>query len=79
MQRTPTLVVKLARASGQREDRYMHLLCGAVDETAYAMPGRASPVPENGGLEARVAALEAELQSLRSELEQLRASAISEP
>ncbi len=31
MQRRPSLVVRLGRASGQREDRYMHLLSGPVD------------------------------------------------
>jgi hypothetical protein len=79
MQRNPTLVIKLARGPGQREDRYMHLLCGKVDEALYAAHARPVAAVERGGLEARVAALEAELQSLRSELEQLKASVISEP
>ena len=73
MQRTPTLVVKLARASGQREDRYMHLLCGEVDETAFALPARQSVTSDRGALEARVESLETELQSLRCELDELRA------
>jgi uncharacterized protein YceH (UPF0502 family) len=72
MQRTPTLVVKLARAAGQREDRYMHLLCGAVDEAAFAIPSRSGSAPDRSGLEARVEALESELALLRSELEELR-------
>ena len=36
MQRAPALVVKLGRAAGQREDRYMHLLCGPVFAADYA-------------------------------------------
>ncbi len=31
IQRDPALLVRLPRASGQREDRYMHLLTGPVD------------------------------------------------
>ena len=72
MQRTPTLVVKLGRASGQREDRYMHLLCGAVDESAFPAPARASATVERTGMEARVEALESAMQELREELDELR-------
>lgn len=72
MQRTPTLAVKLTRASGQREDRYMHLLCGEVDETAFVVPSRSASPSDRTGLEARVEALESELASLRGELEELR-------
>lgn len=36
------LVIKLPRQSGQREERFMHLLCGPVDATAWAMPASAA-------------------------------------
>ena len=72
-QRTPALVVNLGRAPGQREDRYMHLLCGPVsaeDFTAAGDDERAPP--RRGGLDARLEALEAEVAALRGELEALR-------
>jgi uncharacterized protein len=72
MQRTPTLVVKLGRASGQREDRYMHLLCGAVDESTFPAPTRAASATDRPGLEARIEALESATLELRDELERLR-------
>jgi uncharacterized protein YceH (UPF0502 family) len=73
MHRSPALVVKLGRAAGQREDRYMHLLCGEVDESAFVYAAaRTAPGAERPGLEARVEALEAELQTLRGELAELR-------
>ncbi len=65
MQRTPTLVVKLGRAPGQREDRYMHLLCGAVDESAFPIAARTVHAAERIGLEARVEALESAMHELR--------------
>jgi len=71
MQRSPTLVVNLGRASGQREDRYMHLLCGPVSAGDFAAVADESP-SKRTGLEARVEALEAEVESLRRELEALR-------
>ena len=74
MQRTPTLVVNLGRASGQREDRYMHLLCGPVSASEFAAAdGDGSGPSRRGALEARVEALEAEVASLRRELDALRA------
>ncbi len=72
-QRTPTLVVNLGRNTGQREDRYMHLLCGPVSAADMAVPGdAASTTSRRGGLEARVDALEAEVQAMRRELDALR-------
>jgi len=72
--RTPALVVRLPRASGQREDRLMHRLCGPI-----ASPGAASAAPEQqrsiapaldqrlAELEQRVARLEASLTDHREE------------
>jgi uncharacterized protein YceH (UPF0502 family) len=72
MQRAPVLVVNLGRAAGQREDRYMHLLCGPVAAGDFATTSDDSASPKRGALEARVEALEAEVEALRRELEALR-------
>jgi uncharacterized protein len=58
----------LGRGAGQREDRYMHLLCGPVDASALPPP---SPVHSRRGdvddaLAARVSELEARLARLES-------------
>jgi uncharacterized protein YceH (UPF0502 family) len=72
MARAPALVVRLPRASGQREDRYMHLLAGPVDAEAYAAPAQAAPAPSRTDLAERVERLEAEVEALRAELAALR-------
>ena len=74
MQRQPALVVQVPRGPGQREDRYLHLLCGEVDATAFVArdPVRASAEQAGTGLEARVAALESEVAELRQALAALR-------
>ena len=71
MQRKPTLVVNLGRAAGQREDRYMHLLCGPVSAADITVAD-ATASSKRGGLEARMDALEAEVETLRHELDALR-------
>ena len=63
--REPALAVQLPRGAGQREDRYMHLLCGPVDVAAVNERIAQRSEPEPPGLEARVAALENELAALR--------------
>lgn len=70
-QRAPVVVINLGRASGQREDRYMHLLCGEVSLSDYAV-SEDSSAPRRAALEARVEALETEIAALRNELEALR-------
>jgi uncharacterized protein YceH (UPF0502 family) len=73
IQREPTLVVNLGRGAGQREDRYMHLLCGPVSAADFAgAADEASAPAKRGALEARGEALEAEVAALRRELEALR-------
>lgn len=72
MQRTPALVIKLGRASGQREDRYMHLLCGPVSAADHVAVDEPATGSKRAGLEARIDALEAAVQSLRNELDELR-------
>ena len=72
MQRSPVLVANLGRGPGQREDRYMHLLCGPVSAAEYAASAVADAPAARGALEARVEALEAEVEALRRELDALR-------
>lgn len=72
--RQPALVVQLPRGPGQREDRYMHLLCGPVDVVALneRLASQRSDSAEPSALEARVAALESEIAALRDEVAALR-------
>ena len=73
MQRNPALVANLGRGPGQREDRYMHLLCGPVSAADFAGAGDDASAPsKRGGVEARLAALEAEVEALRREVDALR-------
>ncbi|SDD15980.1 YceH family protein [Aquimonas voraii] len=74
IERAPPLVVKLPRQPGQREERYMHLLFGAVDPSLLAERAGSERVPRgSSGLEARVEALEAEVAELRTALQALGA------
>ncbi|MGH8030163.1 MAG: YceH family protein [Arenimonas sp.] len=72
VQRTPTLVVNLGRGAGQREDRYMHLLCGPVSAGDFAAAADEVAPSKRGDLEARLDALESEVATLRRELDALR-------
>lgn len=72
------MAVQLPRASGQREDRYMHLLGGPVDVQALAESYKGSSSSGGGGggspaLEARVQQLEATVAELQAQLAELRA------
>ncbi|MCC8537714.1 YceH family protein [Xanthomonas axonopodis pv. poinsettiicola] len=72
------LAAQLPRASGQREDRYAHLLSGALDvEALQAAAARAAPATRSSAdsseLEARVQALEEQLEELRAQLARLHA------
>ncbi|HST45912.1 MAG TPA: DUF480 domain-containing protein [Luteimonas sp.] len=70
-QRQPPLAVLLGRDGGQREDRYMHLLCGPVQPGIRHHAASAS-VRETraSSLEARVESLEAAVARLQAELAQ---------
>jgi hypothetical protein len=61
----PPRAVKLARAAGEREVRWAHLLCGDVSRVTAAAsslePGSVGLAQRVADLEARVAALEARL------------------
>ncbi len=58
------LVIRLARAPGAREQRWAHLLCGAVDP-------QAAPGATSGGNAERIERLEAEVARLRDTVERL--------
>ncbi|MGH8032336.1 MAG: YceH family protein [Luteimonas sp.] len=74
-QRSPALAVNLGRVTGQREDRYMHLLCGPVAAQDHLGKDHAPPSSNSrAALEARVDALEDAMQTLRDEFAQLRVS-----
>jgi hypothetical protein len=77
MTREPGCVVRLPRAAGQREERYMHLFCGPIDVEALAASSAARSAPRSSGdseLESRVATLESEVAELRRALTQLQDS-----
>lgn len=74
-QRSPALVVRLGRGPGQREDRYMHLLCGPVSAEQWNSAAASSPSSRNSGLEDRVDQLERTVEELRSEIAELRSAA----
>ena len=71
--RSPALVVRLQRAPGQREERYMHLLCGPVSmDAASFAPTHASADKPASALSERVSQLEslvAQLQEVVAELQ----------
>lgn len=71
------MAVQLPRASGQREDRYMHLLGGPVDLQALAEQYRSAPSSGGGSanpaLESRVQQLETTVAELQEQLAALRA------
>lgn len=67
-----SLAVQLPRASGQREDRYMHLLGGELDlDALQAAAATRESTPrgaDSAALEARVQSLEEQLQELREQV-----------
>ncbi|MFA4385045.1 hypothetical protein P2C75_19990, partial [Xanthomonas perforans] len=72
------LAAQLPRASGQREDRYMHLLSGELDvEALQAAAARAAPSARSGSdssdLDARMQALEATVAELQEALAAVQA------
>lgn len=77
--RQPALVRRVPRGSGQRGDRYVHLLCGPAHAEAEA--GKIATAPaapsaaDSSGLADRMAALEAEVAQLRQRLDALTETA----
>lgn len=74
IERDEPIIVKLPRASGQREDRYMQLLCGEADIEALnsGVGGSAGSSKASVGQGERITQLEQEVLSLRQELAELR-------
>lgn len=72
-QREPALVVRISRSGGQREDRYMHLLCGEVNvESLAAASGAADRVGSSTqALESRIEQLEALVDGLQQRLREV--------
>lgn len=70
IQRQPALVQQIPRGPGQREDRYVHLLSGAVDVAAVT----ARIASSSSSSEASSPALEARVQALENEVAELRAA-----
>ncbi len=73
-ERASPLVIQLGRASGQREDRYMHLLCGPVtqDVVSKKSVSDVDSISNEAALEVRVERLEALVGKLRAEVAELR-------
>lgn len=72
--REPALALQLPRGPGQREDRYVHLLCGPVDAQALAA-GLRAPQPVASGdsaLQQRVQQLENQVAELQQALARLQ-------
>jgi uncharacterized protein YceH (UPF0502 family) len=71
-QREPALAVRIPRSGGQREDRYMHLLCGEVDVTALARAAPSDPVGSSTQeLETRIEQLESLVDARQARLQQV--------
>lgn len=66
--RDEPLVIRLERQPGQKEARYAHLLCGAIDPELLTNWQK----PSSGSQSERINDLEAEIQSLRTDLETFR-------
>jgi uncharacterized protein YceH (UPF0502 family) len=72
--KTKPVVVHIPRQVGQREDRYMHLLCGKPDLAAIAaMQNSTTSIPSsrNSGNDEHTAQLEQKIQLLESRIELL--------
>jgi uncharacterized protein YceH (UPF0502 family) len=73
--RQPAMAIRIARQAGQREERYMHLLCGAdhAERAAAQMPRGESGEGASSGLSDRVSALEEQVARLTAALRELGA------
>lgn len=70
--REPAFAMKLPRGSGQREDRYGHLLCGPLSDAqlaAAASARNATVSADESALLERIEALEARVQALEAKLD----------
>lgn len=69
-QRENPLIERIPRASGQREDRYVHLLCGPVDHSQLPAAKTLS-TPSSNVLEERITQLEVRLAEVEQQLQNL--------
>lgn len=72
IQRQPALALQIPRGPGQREDRYVHLMSGAVD--VAAVTARIASSASSSGGESSSSALEARVLALENEVAELRAA-----
>ncbi|WP_414449022.1 YceH family protein [Burkholderia sp. 22PA0099] len=72
-ERSTPLVVKLPRAPGARENRWMHLLCGEVNLAAYAVSSTDEGGATGGASPAEFEALREDHDRLAEEVARLRA------
>ena len=71
--RAEPLVIRLSRRPGQKEERYMHLLSGPIDEAAYDDEPQPTPrLDRTAELQGRVDTLEARVAELAAVVDQLR-------
>jgi uncharacterized protein len=71
--RAEPLVIRMSRRPGQKEERYMHLLSGPIDEAAHEDEPVSSPrMDRTAELQSRVDALEARVTELETIVDQLR-------
>lgn len=70
--REPAFAICIGRAAGQREERWMHLLCGPVEPAASAPVVVASSANAAPSLTERVTRLEALVEALQVEIANLR-------
>ena len=71
-QRSPSLLVRVPKSGGQREDRYMHQLCGPVDiEALREQVGQSTrnTSASRDELLDRIAALESRIEALEQRLQ----------
>ena len=72
-QREPALVERIPRASGQREDRYVHLLSGPFDHSQLPVAKISSTtIPQPHALEERIEQLEQRMAELEAQLQLLQ-------
>lgn len=73
--RQPAMAVKIPRQAGQREERYMHLMCGSAhaEHAAAHMPRGDASEGASSGLGDRVIALEEQVARLTAALRDLGA------
>lgn len=69
--KTHPIILRIPRQAGQREDRYMHLLCGKPDLSAIAAMSSGAKKTAAPEVEERIEKLEAQVEQLHKLLEKL--------